>query len=301
MILVIGSLYYYREPLINFGKQQFNLFKPCSFPITYSIGNFDEKFSINKTKFLSDINRAEKIWETEAHKELFQYIETGGTLTVNLTYDERQATTDKLREIGIVISNNKESYNALEAKYNALTTAYEQQKEKFERDAQYLERIKNEYEKEVTHWNNQWGAPKDEYKKLQEKRAQVNALVAHLNKSWETLNNQADMINSLAVAINQLISELNLNVKKYNTTSGENGEEFDEGEYVRDTSGERINIYQFSNDTKLIRVLTHEFGHALWLIHVDDPRAIMYRLNQDESETLTEADITELTKICRLN
>ena len=37
------------------------------------------------------------------------------------------------------------------------------------------------------------------------------------------------MINSLAVAINQLISELNLNVKKYNTTSGENGEEFDEG------------------------------------------------------------------------
>ena len=145
MILVIGSLYYYREPLINFGKQQFNLFKPCSFPITYSIGNFYEKFSINKTKFLSYINRAEKIWETEAQKELFQYVETGGALTVNLTYDERQATTDKLREIGIVISNNKESYNALEAKYNALTTAYEQQKEKFERDAQYLERIKNEY------------------------------------------------------------------------------------------------------------------------------------------------------------
>ena len=111
MILVIGSLYYYREPLINFGKQQFNLLKPCSFPITYSIGNFDERFNINKTKFLSDINRAEKIWETEAKKELFQYVETGGTLTVNLTYDERQATTDKLREIGIVISNNKESYN----------------------------------------------------------------------------------------------------------------------------------------------------------------------------------------------
>lgn len=77
------------------------------------------------------------------------------------------------------------------------------------------------------------------------------------------LNNQADMINSVARAINQLISELNLNVKKYNTTSGTNGEEFDEGEYVRDGAGERINIYQFANDTKLIRVLTHELGHAL--------------------------------------
>lgn len=246
------------------------------------------------------MNRAEKIWETEAQKELFRYVETGGTLTINLTYDERQATTDKLREIGIVISNNKESYNTLVAKYSALTATYEQQKKKFLKDTQYLEIIKDEFEKEVAYWNNKWGAPKDEYEKLQEKRTQVNALVTALNKSWVALNNQADMINSVARAINQLISELNLNVKKYNTTSGTNGEEFDEGEYVRDGAGERINIYQFANDTKLIRVLTHELGHALWLQHVEDNKAIMYRLNQDEGEALTEADITELTKICRL-
>lgn len=100
------------------------------------------------------MNRAEKIWETEAQKELFRYVETGGTLTINLTYDERQATTDKLREIGIVISNNKESYNTLVAKYSALTATYEQQKKKFLKDTQYLEIIKDEFEKEVAYWNN---------------------------------------------------------------------------------------------------------------------------------------------------
>lgn len=300
MSLIIGSLYYYREPLIDFGKQQFNLLKPCSFPITYSIGNFDKRFDIDRTKFLADINRAERIWEKKSGKELFLYREKGGDVTINLIYDERQAATEKLQEIDVVINNNKESYTTLETKYATLNTAYKQDKEKFARNTRYLETLKNEYEREVEYWNNQWGAPKKEYAQLQEKRETINKLVTSLNAAWTALNKQADTINALAMNINKLIQELNLNVEQYNTTVWKNGEEFDEWEYVRDTGGQRINIYQFSNDTKLIRVLTHELGHALGLMHVDDPRAIMYRLNQDESETLTKADITELTKICRL-
>ncbi len=58
--------------------------------------------------------------------------------------------------------------------------------------------------------------------------------------------------------MNALIEELHLNVAKYNTARGTNGDEFSEGEYVRDISGERINIYEFSNDSKLERVLIHE-------------------------------------------
>lgn len=63
--------------------------------------------------------------------------------------------------------------------------------------------------------------------------------------------------------MNQLIVILNLNVNQFNTVSHSNGEEFEEGEYVRDISGERINIYEFDGEKKLIRVLTHELGHAL--------------------------------------
>jgi len=87
---------------------------------------------------------------------------------------------------------------------------------------------------------------------------------------------------------------------KYNTTNFSNGEEFEEGEYIRDASGQRINIYEFGNETDLIRVLTHELGHALGLKHVTDPGAIMYELNQSDNEALTEADIRELSSMCDL-
>jgi hypothetical protein len=33
-------------------------------------------------------------------------------------------------------------------------------------------------------------------------------------------------------------------------------------------------------------------------MHVSEPEAIMYKLNQGKNETLTEADIAELTAVC---
>jgi len=70
--------------------------------------------------------------------------------------------------------------------------------------------------------------------------------------------------------------------------------------YERDADGERINIYQFESKEKLMRVLAHEFGHALGLDHVEDSQAIMYRLNNGVNQKLTEADISALSERCNL-
>lgn len=105
----------------------------------------------------------------------------------------------------------------------------------------------------------------------------------------------------MVVTLNHLVSVLNLSVENYNSTIDSSpGESFEEGVYISDGVNRQINIYEFSNRTKLVRALAHELGHALGFKHVDDPNAVMYKLNEGKYLTLTKADITELKTVCNL-
>ena len=121
-----------------------------------------------------------------------------------------------------------------------------------------------------------------------------------MNKSLARLNNTISATNTLGTQVNTLVQELKLDVDVYNTTGKTRGEEFSEGEYIYDASGKRINIYEFSDATKLGRVLTHELGHAIQMDHVEENDAIMYRLNAGKNQTITEADRAELRRVCRI-
>jgi hypothetical protein len=272
---------------------------PCTIPLTYSLGTFDTRFGLSREAFLGHIASAEKSWEDIAGKELFRYVETGGDLTVNLVYDERQATTNKLQEIGGQIDGKKDTYESLKADYDRLSEKLRQQRATYNAKLGEFQAMQREYEKEVARWNKRGGAPEKDYAQLEQQRAELNTRVTALNNALAQLNKTVTDVNALGTRINALIEELNLNVEKYNTTRSAQGEEFSEGEYVFDPAGKRINIYEFGSVLRLSRVLIHELGHALQMDHVDDSEAIMYRLNAGKSETPTEADKTELMRACK--
>jgi len=272
---------------------------PCALPLTYSLGTFDARFGLSREEFLTHIATSEKTWEDVVGKELFRYVDTGGDLTVNLIYDERQETTNKLQAIGGVIDGKKETYESLKADYEKLSAQLRQQRATYNTKLGEFQAMQSAYEKEVSRWNKRGGAPEEEYAKLEQQRAELNTRVTTLNNALAQLNKTVTDVNALGNRINALIEELNLNVAKYNTTRSAQGEEFSEGEYVFDPAGKRINIYEFGSALRLSRVLIHELGHALQMDHVDDSEAIMYRLNAGKSETPTEADKTELMRVCQ--
>jgi len=234
---------------------------PCARPITYSLGVFDERFDISQADFIKLVNEASDIWSNSINKELFKY-DPKAEMVVNLIYDERQATTLKNEMILSNIDETTKTAKTIKAEFLALEQSY---KEKLVEYNKLLSQRKN-------------------FNAIEEKRQEVNALV--------------DEINVLTHKYNSLVGLLDEKIETVNQSAGE---EFEEGEYISNEQGRRINIYEFKGRTALFRVLAHEFGHALGLDHNDNAQSIMYYLNQSMNEKLTDEDIQDLKSLCGLN
>lgn len=298
ILLILGFGYYNREDAGRLLRGILNRLQPCQRPITYSIASIDSRFGLTKPELLNDIKRVENVWESPINRQLFEYSPTGD-LKISLIYDYRQKATDALRKIGIVINDDRFTYDLLKAKYDLLVASYNKQRAQLDALIATYNADKRAYEKDVSYWNSHGRMTKAEYNILEQKRISLNNQVTTINQAEDILNGLVDTINSTETVLNKLIVALNIQVNTYNTVGSSTGKEFNEGEYVSGASGTSINIYQFNDINQLVRVLAHEFGHALGLGHLDNPKAVMYYLNESGmNENLTADDITALKKVC---
>lgn len=272
--------------------------RPCDKPIVYSLGSFDERFGISKEKYLDAIETAAKVWEDSIGKNLFDYDQAKGPLKINLEYDYRQESTEKLKSLGISINNDKETYDALKAKYNSLSAALKKARAAFDAAVDAHNARVEAFEKRVAYWNEKGGAPTEEYEKLKREEAAVEAEGVLLKQRQAEVNGLVDDLNAVVPALNVQAKRLNLQSVDYNTTAAPLTKEFEEGMYSVSASGTQITVFQYENHDALVRVLEHELGHALGLEHIDNPKAIMYRLNEGQNARPTEDDVAMLKEAC---
>lgn len=265
---------------------------PCNSPITYKIGNFDTRFGISQKDFLQVLNQASDIWSTSAGKKVLIY-DPKGELTVNLTYDQRQKVTQTNQTLQADAAKIHELANTVKAQYQNLENNHQLREKEYETMVALFAQHQNEYGTQVSYWNAQGGAPVDVYTQLlTEKNNLTTERVVLENKRLE-VNALVEQINTFINKYNLLVNSANANIDTINQSAGK---EFEEGVY--DSSKNEITIYEFSTNKKLIRVVTHELGHALLLPHNSNPKSIMYELNQANTITLSKEDTAALQLRC---
>jgi len=298
-VLVFFSLLYFyssdfRLALDNLQNKFF--YHPCEKPIEYSIGIFNNKFGISEETFLKAIKDAEDLWERPSGRDLFNYSEKG-KLQINLIYDYRQDSTSKLTDINEDIDQANETYDNLKSEYQNLLNSYNQKILAYNNLVSSYESRRNKYEQDVIVWNKN---PRIEGKRetLLKEQEELNSMVEEIKEKEKEINDIVPQINQLVNGLNTLAVELNLNVGKYNTISGSFDGEFEQGNYTTDSTMKEINIYQFDDYNKLVLVLAHELGHAIGLDHSNDQNDLMYYVNTEKDQKITESSLNMLENIC---
>ena len=273
-LLVFSTIGFYYHSELLAGINNIIYFSPCDTPIEYRIGTIDPRFNVSENEFMEDIQEASSIWSNAYGKKLFVY-NPQANFPVNLVYDTRQGLNTQINQLE----------NTLQQQNSSLKPKMQEYEQKV---SDFNTRL-SEFKKQVSYWNSRGGAPPNEYQKLKNEQESLKQEANSLDEMARSLNLSTSQYNSQ-------VKDLNKTINVFNQTLESKPEE---GLYVWDKDGQRIDIYFYNSQQEAVHTLAHEMGHALGIGHIEDTAGDLMNAKTNEAVSLSQEDILELQKVCR--
>lgn len=271
----------------------------CTKPIKYQIGTIDPRFGVSKSKFKTDIEKGEAVWEKTFGQNLFEYNLAAG-LKINLVFDERQQNFDKTKSISEQVKKIGGQLDQLGNKLAEGKSSLEPEVKAYQERVQAFNQRVQKLDSDIQYWNSQGGAPPEEYERINNERDA-------LSKEAEALNKRAEELNRLKQEYNKQVSQYNNDLSQLNQKTGQLNQSIESLQDVIDEKPEeglydpklnKIDIYFNIDQAGLIQTLAHELGHARGLGHNENKKSIMYAFTNKESTPSAE-DLRGLEEVCK--
>ncbi len=290
MIFVLGLLF---SALVWLGSWYNATAHICPVPVLYRIGDVDERFGVTPETIKAAAVSAEAVWETAVGRDLFKY-SPDTNFVINLIYDERQQMANTEEEWRMTLDKKLIEHQRLVEELEVMSERYQTAKTSYQTERESYEATLAAYNARVDKYNQAGNLSPEAHERLQAEADKLQQQFVALQSQERALEAMVAELNARGEEGNQLIAAYNAEVVKYNEIFGDSVK-FTQGDYTRD----RINIYKFTSNDDLIRVLVHEFGHALGLGHVETKGSAMYYLTTERDPTkLSEADLEEFISVC---
>lgn len=268
------------------------MYPPCSSPLQYTIGNIDKRFGISKEKIIREAKEAVSVWENLRHTDLFEFTDDLKTkpLIINFVYDDRQQSL----ETGQNIDKEFEKYDKAVSLYEKSSQAYKDRLLKYENKADQYEKDLKIYEATFDKWEADGKNEDDVLKWIRTEDARLDGIYSSLQTESEAIDKIYYALEDERAALENIRES---NQKISDDFYKEHEEDVERGTYDSDTN--TITIYEYKGDRDLKWLLTHEFGHALGLNHVDEPGSVMYwHSGYTPQVSLSNSDAIEFARVC---
>jgi hypothetical protein len=266
----------------------------CNTPIHYRLGTIDDRFNLTDEEAKTNLAEVVSIWEEATNRDLFVY-DKNSKLAVNFVYDDRQQRVETEASVRNSLDKKEQTSTQIATQYTELNNEYKKLRSAYDtRVTDYNARLKT-FNDIVAKYNSEGGAPDSAFAELQKEESYLKTEAIAVSSLSEQLSKIVVILNTLGDQGNKIIEQYNAGVQSYNSEFGK-VDEFTQGDY----QGDKIDIYKFSNELELQRVLLHEFGHSLGIGHVEGSTSIMYYLLDSQPDTLelTSEDISAFTAVC---